>query len=602
VPENLPDWAVVATHVRAKMLEWQAIPVIPTWSRLEPMPLTRGDLTPGVEALIGDPLWLLGRQWQFDELRGEDGGSPVRATVEGETVPFSRFRPGLSDDAQTIDLDQPDTPGALPLEARVEAERPPVLPARLRTSMGLHLLRMLRAAGFTAVAAAAVSDFSAAPAPDGVDDPAGDARVRLAAGRIPDGAAVLAALASGVPAALTAAAGGDAAAVGDVLTTWRSWAEGLLAGSTGISWNPRRLEHAFRAQATLSDGPAVLQVDEYTGGTLDWFHGDLATGPDLGVPDAPVPAVPVRDTTLPVPVRFAGMPSDRLFAFEDSTVYLGGISAGRTDLARLAVVEFAVAYGVDWFQVPLVLPYGSATRLDRVRVLDTFGVEVQIPAAREATSPGWTAFQSTPVTDTSRLADVFVLAPTVPHVLEGQPIEEVALFRDEMANLVWGVERVVPGPTSGEPVARARQAARVSLRQAIPDDLGDARIVYRLMTPVPENWIPLVAVREHPPDAQSRHVLERRPMLRFLADGATELVHPLGTVLLSDPAADRATDRLQIAEEEVPREGVVVTRAFQLARTVGGGTVLWLGRRVRTGQGEGASGLRFDTALPPGGA
>jgi hypothetical protein len=185
-------------------------------------------------------------------------------------------------------------------------------------------------------------------------------------------------------------------------------------------------------------------------------------------------------------------------------------------------------------------------------------------------------------------------------VLEGLPLEEVTLFRDEMANLVWGVERIVPGPTSGEPIPRAQQAARVSLRQTIPDDLEDAQIIYRLMTPVPENWMPFVAVRERPADFTAHHVLERRPMLRFLADGTAELVNPIGTVLLSAPGADPATDRLQIAEEEVPREGVAITRAFQQARTEGGGTVLWIGRRVRTGQGEGASGLRFDTALPPG--
>ena len=56
-----------------------------------------------------------------------------------------------------------------------------------------------------------------------------------------------------------------------------------------------------------------------------------------------------------------------------------------------------------------------------------------------------------------------------------------------------------------------------------------------------------------------------------------------------------------VAEEEVPRDGVVVTRRFQLARTPGGGTVLWVGRRKQAGQGEGCSGLKFDTALPPGG-
>ncbi len=519
-----------------------------------------------------------------------------------------------------------------PLEALVEAETPAVLPLRVRTQTGLHLVRLLRAAGLSAVADACIAAFAVsgpAPGADGgssgaaEEDPVGSARARLAAGRVPDGSTALAAIAAltdasgavtDLPAELAAAAGPDRAAAEQVLTAWLRWSQDFLVASsgtapdtasgtrTGASWNPHRLEHTFAVSGRLSSGEAVLAVDEYTGGTLDWFHGDLSDAPSLGEPTSgPVPPTPLRDTTIPTPVRFAGMPSDRLFAFEDAAVYVGGVEAGRTDLARLAVVEFALAYSVDWFLVPLVLPYGTVTRFDTVRVVDTFGVEVEVGPAREATRPGWTAFQSTPVTDTSRRGDMFVLAPTVARVLAGEPLEEVALFRDEMANLVWGVERVAPHPRTGEPVPRSRLASRVSLRQSLPDDLDDAEIVYRLMTPVPENWMPLVAVRDRPADPQARHVLERRPMLRYLPDGTAELVNPVGTVLLSRPDADPATDRLRIAEEEVPRDGTVVTRTFQMARSEGGGTVLWVGRRVRTGAGEGASGLRFDTALPPGG-
>jgi hypothetical protein len=207
-------------------------------------------------------------------------------------------------------------------------------------------------------------------------------------------------------------------------------------------------------------------------------------------------------------------------------------------------------------------------------------------------------FQHTTVEDDSPLADVFVLPATLRHTLEGPPLEEVALFRDEMANLVWGVERVVQGPT-GEPVARGLVESRTG-RQQLPGDLGDAAIVYRLMTPVPDHWIPFVSVpvRNVPVD-QFATELERRPMVRFLAEDLAEIVHPLGVLLRSTPTGDVAEDRLRIAEEEVPRDGVVVTRRFQLARTSGGETVLWIGRRKEAGQGEGSSGLRFDSALPP---
>ena len=387
----MPDWIAMAAELRAELRVKQAKPVVPTWSRLEPMSLTTGDLTPGVQALVADPLWMLGRQWQFDELRGEDGGSPVQATVVGESAPFTRFhasgsaasRTEASARSDSVALPAPDALGSVPLEAQVEAEVPAVLPVRLRAQAGLQLVRMLRArragrAGRRAPGAFAFPD--AAGQAEGI----GAARLRLVSGRLPDGAAVAEACAdllgpdgalTELPAPLATAPSGRTAKAVKVVDSWLAWSRDLLAAPAGRSWDPHRLEYSFEVQAELSDGPVVLDVAEYTGGTLDWFHGDLAEAPRLGPAGRTgAPPTPLSDTTMPTPVRFAGMPSDRLFAFEDSAVYLGGVEAGRTDLARLAVAEFALAYGVDWFQVPIVLPYGSATRVDHVRVVDTFGV------------------------------------------------------------------------------------------------------------------------------------------------------------------------------------------------------------------------------------
>ncbi len=55
-------------------------PSVVGWSRLEPVPAT-GDLEPGLQAPLADPLWLLARQWQFGELHGDDAGSPVEVRL-----------------------------------------------------------------------------------------------------------------------------------------------------------------------------------------------------------------------------------------------------------------------------------------------------------------------------------------------------------------------------------------------------------------------------------------------------------------------------------------------------------------------------------------
>ncbi len=70
--------------------------------------------------------------------------------------------------------------------------------------------------------------------------------------------------------------------------------------------------------------------------------------------------------------------------------------------------------------------------------------------------------------------------------------------------------------------------------------------------------------------------------------GGQKPTRPLGRILV--PGQD-----LELYEEEVPRAGAKVTRAYQYARWTDGSTHVWVGRRKRPGRGEGTSGLRFDS-------
>jgi len=506
-------------------LELVKLPSVVTWSRLEPLALSP-DLTPGLQTLLGDPLWLLARQWQFDELRGEDGGTPVSAVVEVEHAPLSRLHPGAAGPgAATTAVDLVDED--ILLEPLVEAEAV-ARAARVRAEAGLQLLRLLDAAGLGRLRPRVVERWKFPPRHHDERDPQGSARAVVLAGRVPDAGLVEADLApldggdgplTGMPAGLTVP-GGGAAKARAVLGAWLRWYRTQLVAPPGrASWNPHRQEYAFAVQAELPSGRAVLRADEYTTGRLDWADFDAVDGVELGATPAGRTGGTIRKVLVPMPARFPGMPADRLWAFEDGNVYLGGVEAGPTDLTRMALVEFSLTFGVDWFVLPVDLPAGSVVRVGSLAVYDTFGEKVDVGPTRQP--GGWSMFGLTPSTDVSRRADLFIVPPVVPHVLEGDPLEEVALFRDEMANLVWGVERIVQG-ASGEPVNRGRLATPVSLRQRLPDDLGDAAIVYRLMTPVPDHWIPFVAV----PMAGGRPgaiELERRPLLHFRDDGTTDL-------------------------------------------------------------------------------
>ena len=60
------------------------------WDRIEPH--TRDpDLEEALQARLGDPLWLMARQWQVGEFKGEDAGSAAKARVQVNTGRIDRF-------------------------------------------------------------------------------------------------------------------------------------------------------------------------------------------------------------------------------------------------------------------------------------------------------------------------------------------------------------------------------------------------------------------------------------------------------------------------------------------------------------------------------
>ena len=63
-------------------------PSATTWSRLEPLP-TSDDVSEALQARVADPLWMLARQWQFNEFQGEDAGSPIEAALRITGVPIT---------------------------------------------------------------------------------------------------------------------------------------------------------------------------------------------------------------------------------------------------------------------------------------------------------------------------------------------------------------------------------------------------------------------------------------------------------------------------------------------------------------------------------
>lgn len=568
---------------------------VTSWHRLEGLP-SGEDLTPGLRNEIADPAWFLARQRHFGELKGEDAGSPIEVGVRAAAGRISRYHPGRpASRASGKARDYIDA--TLPLEVLVEREQIRGLPGdgRLVVEAGLHFLRLLKKHKASSRRSAYVNAYPIDPEILSTADPATTSLARSAIGRVPDGNELFGDLldARGSDSSLARLptspdVGGDRDKVIAAANEFLSWWEAHLSEPTedDDAWESSRLEHSFAVQADLPDGRVVLMSDEYHGGRLDWHHFRATTTPSLGAPSSPVEPATLTRTVLPTPVAYGGMPADRLWEIEDSTVRFGGLSTGRTDLARLLLAEFALTYSNDWFVVPVDLPVGAVCRIDDMVVTDTFGIDTKLsPAAEE----GWSMFNVSAPGAPSRVQNLLFLPPVLLETQESDPFEAVTFMRDEMANVVWGIERIAPSD-SGQPVDRYEQYQRelaIGERQLVQVDAGDADLIYRLQSFVPDHWHPFVPVKD--PQLQ----LERRPVQRVAADGSVAEVKPQGRILT-------AADPLRIEEEEVPRAGAQVHRRFQLTRWVDGRTIAWSGRRKRAGRGEGSSGLQYDAARRAG--
>jgi hypothetical protein len=572
------------------------------WSRLEPSARDKS-LRAGLEARVHDPLWLLARQRQLGELTADaDLGSAVVAAVTAGIAPLTTFRAGRSNGAAPAAYDS----HAAPLDAIVEAEPVRVsATARLRVEAGLHFLRLLAAHGVQRYASAYRSRYALA-APDGVPDADSRRFLAVIAGRVPDGIRLYDDLsralrphgggAGSLPAEPPIEAA-DADHVEVAARAWLTWLDGLFLepDGAGAAWISDRMEYAFGLAAPLPDAGMALEADEYTGGGLDWhaFSAAAAGQAPAGQAETLGPL-----TVVPAPVSYPGMPAQRFWEFEDAAVDFGSVEAEPEDLGRMLLTEFALVFGGDWLLVPLEVPLGSLVRIASLDVRDTFGRTLRVgpTSALEGSLGGWRMFTLSgngAAPDASSPLTNALLVPPVPvAVLQGRDLEEVLLLRDETANLAWAVERRVEGQ-NGAPVDRAQAAYEAAGGQAARPEPADT-FTYRLATPVPEHWLPLLPQRAEPKDPSIGLRLGALP--RALPDGTTEPIRPLGR-LLQPPSAG---GDLVLREEEVPREGARVTRAYRLARWVDGSTVLWLGRRKGVGHGEGSSGLSYDATTTSG--
>ncbi len=616
-------------------------PAITLWNRLEGRP-RKEDFDRSLRAEIRDPLWMLTRQWQFGEFKGEDAGSAVKARVQLNTSTIDRYAV-KSENRNATGGEQwkkavPYDTG-FPLETKVEREQlwedGPDSNSdylALRSQMGRYWMRLLKQAQLGLPKDPFLERFgfeevSENPTPNNAEqletahvqsDAAAWQALKAVKGRLPDGRRLLTAIESGnfdiwvegqfAPAALQQV-------LKDLGKDFRSWFYRLYSQpQTGVedAWAPSYLEYQFAVSAPedqSGDKHSMLVAEQYHQSHLDWYAFDIDTQSRLeDLPSTPFSenSFEVRNPLafLPTQIEFNGMPNVRWWEFEDRRTDFGSIRATTTDVPLLILAEFGLIYGNDWSVIPYNLEVGTLADIKGIIVTDVFGVRTFIRAAGQGQRMDWQKWSMYNLTSLAGRDPVdhrLFLPPSVAKIQESVPIEKIILARDEMTNMVWGVEERIPG-ILGNGVDGFETATALSNyflhrppQTTISTEANEAKIRYVLGNSVPENWIPFVP--RHIPGSNRQIRLQRASMPRLTDANSKTNVEPRGKILRTglDGANAKA---YHLHEEEVPRAGVIVTRCFQRARWFDGTVFTWLGRRKETGRGEGASGLVFDQIIP----
>jgi len=382
---------------------------------------------------------------------------------------------------------------------------------------------------------------------------------------------------------------------------WVEWVQqnlGIAPANASACWDASRLEYQAKATAILAGNQvASLQAPEHNGQFMNWYTWQETEGSDI--PDEALNKAAVqthRKTLVPTAVSFPGMPRARWWEMEDSTIDLSNIRASKTDTGLLLMAEFSLLYSNDWLLTPLSLPGGRLSKIQSIRVTDVFGVQSIINKQfAAATNPDWRLLQ----VGAASLEGWLWLPPVNASRLQSEPVEAIRFIRDEMANMCWAIEEIVPdglgksmeGASTALGLENWLQTFGTSIIEPVPASQSEtADFKYRIGNTVPPHWIPFIPFR---PDSNNPQIILRRAAMPRLIEGQLPTrIRPRTQLLRNTIALGSA--RYDIREEEIPAMGITVRSIWRRTRWLDGRIVTWLAREKSLGKYPESSGLQFD--------
>lgn len=581
---------------------------------------------------IHDPLWMLTRQWQFGEFRGNDAGSAivVKADLKARNIDTLTFG------NRTVDFIQGPDCALEPLVERVNEDMSP----QVAVESALHFKTLLKKR-LPELAESLMGELrlrypladKETPASIETDEVREFTRQQNTAlrkfnnafGRVAfDGCALYEDLVNG-----NCTIRFDNA----VAREYTSWFEKTYLpnkSEDASAWKTEKLGYEFSANA----GNDRFIAEDYHSGRVSWYAFDHEES--KGRMDKPQNLREYHFTGLPVLASFPGAPNKRLWQFEDKKVYMGNSnSMVEQSSANALMMQYATMYGNDWMLIPLDITVGSYVTVQKIKVIDTFGRESTIIERAGSDSKAatfgqrWEMFtnapsgiEQKPVCNELSAGGLF-FPPSLQYTTEGPIEEEVQFLRDEMANMVWGVENKIPDGC-GSTIDCGMLAAKVSdyiesvnesfkssnkttlsisntdqgVTEAKREGLkADYR--YVLQNTVPLNWIPFLPQRVKGDENRREINLRRGKMPVYVAAHDDYLpARPLSSLLHVEPGTGSVKEKpLQINEEEIIAVGTKVIKNHQRTRWLNGKTFTWSGITKQISKMQGDSGLMFDELL-----
>lgn len=615
------------------------------YTRLEPR-TRNADFKKALSFEVYDPLWMLTRQWQFGRFKAVDCGSPVMIkvkTIKGRITSIQRMNKSGQFVFDSYSTDKP-------MEYEVEKQNVQITPY-VRVESAMQLKKML-----LATKKIQKSDFAFLYKEFKLDD----IRESLDENDINSlKTKNNQALAEFYKFYLNRSFDGykvykdfETINIGkieklysflpdisirkifiDVLVKYVKWfANKFLPCSKNTNyWNDRKLGYDVK----IGQGSNLFVAEDYDSGTLSWHSFDYS-GQNSSA-ELQRTEDPKFLSYIPSPSQVPGAPASRLWEFENRKVNMGNGDNDCSSIGSAAIMQYVTMFSNDWMFAPLETETGCVLDVQGIIVKDSFGDRFYInknaqqldeenynkskkyddpPYEQVIYTDRWNLFGSC-FDDAYKInrfstAQGLLFPPAVLRNEESKPVEEVQFLRDEMANMVWGVETVINNGCGGtmdgktlsdlvfSDVDASNQAGaneQNSNKQDKTDD--DKAIEYSLLIQnrVPMNWIPFVPEQVKRSEGGNCSDIEfRRGRMPVYFNKSYQWFAP-STDLLGYKFTGDKVNPMYINEEELASCGIKIVKTAQRTRWFLGKSFNWVGNKQVINEYQANSGLMFDELI-----